>query len=583
MRSRVWMVAATAVISIGTSAELAAAPTPQRSPLMTQRQLTRRGFQRVWYVQAPLPFGETVERAAFRGRRLYVGTSSGKLVAVDADNGKLLWVCDTGMDARYWFPPAVAEKAVMMLHGNTLLRIDPETGKAEWRWKLDFVANTAPIVDPDAKHVVVGGSDGKTYSLRVDDIRRWVEWSYMTGGEINGSPVRVADYVLFGSVDRKLYACGHREGYVNWSYRTDAPITAGAAGLGSNVVVPSTDFGLYCLDAIRGKRIWKLQCAEALNDTPTIICTDIYQRCVGNGLYRIDGVTGKAAWHRKDLDRFVSASRDRIYALDLQRRLVVVDRETGRDLAMHDFTQRFDHVVQNEESEDIFLVTRKGLAMAVRNIKSPYPLYWPANDAKKKVEELTLPVFLEREKLRRKQVAYKQTLDTRFSQMEYALRRPIVHADVNMLLKAWPEFNDALGDKSPPEDKFKQEDLTIRVLALWLNSIPEVRRVMDNHGLSAQWFLEKRMPVEMATVVLSMGGLEPLEKKYPEMVDNLRREKDKLDMGDPDAVQAVEQLDKQVLDVEWLIKVGKAIPRSTYRAIKPRVEELKKVIGGGEE
>ena len=33
----------------------------------------------------------------------------------------------------------------------------------------------------------------------------------------------------------------------------------------------------------------------------------------------------------------------------------------------------------------------------------------------------------------------------------------------------------------------------------------------------------------------------------------------------------------------WLIKVGKVIPRSTYRAIKPRLEELKKVIGGGGE
>lgn len=122
---------------------------------------------------------------------------------------------------------------------------------------------------------------------------------------------------------------------------------------------------VFAIDARTGDVRWQFPAQGQLLESMAIIGRDVYAPTITGGLHALDLMTGKERWFVKNVKRFVSASKQRVYVLDTQNRLVCLDRTSGASLFVFD-VRRFDHCFFNLETDQIFLMSDEGLVQCLR-------------------------------------------------------------------------------------------------------------------------------------------------------------------------------------------------------------------------
>jgi len=122
---------------------------------------------------------------------------------------------------------------------------------------------------------------------------------------------------------------------------------------------------IFAIDGRTGDVRWQFPAQGQLLESIAVIGRDVYAPTATGGLHALDLETGKERWFAKNVRRFVSASRDRVYVLDMRNRLVCLDRVSGSSLFVYDI-RRFDHCLFNLETDQIFLLTNGGLVQCLR-------------------------------------------------------------------------------------------------------------------------------------------------------------------------------------------------------------------------
>jgi hypothetical protein len=122
---------------------------------------------------------------------------------------------------------------------------------------------------------------------------------------------------------------------------------------------------VFAIDARTGDVRWHFPAQGQLLETIAIIGWDVYAPTSNGGLHALDLLTGEERWFVQNVRRFIAASRDRVYVLDLQGRLMCLDRVSGATLFVYDI-RRFDHCFVNLETDQIFLLTDGGLIQCLR-------------------------------------------------------------------------------------------------------------------------------------------------------------------------------------------------------------------------
>jgi outer membrane protein assembly factor BamB len=157
--------------------------------------------------------GRVLTAPAIRGGRVYFGSDSGKIFALDAAGGARVWEFQTGDKVRC--SPAVAG------------------GMA-----------------------YCGSDDGSFCAL--DAASGAKKWAFQCGGPVQASPAVVGGAVVFGANDHNTYALDRLTGKKLWSFRSSyfnhqAPPVAH----GDQVfLAPWVDW-VYAVDAATGKELWK--------------------------------------------------------------------------------------------------------------------------------------------------------------------------------------------------------------------------------------------------------------------------------------------------------------------------------------
>jgi len=121
---------------------------------------------------------------------------------------------------------------------------------------------------------------------------------------------------------------------------------------------------VFAIDARTGNVRWQFPVQGQLLEPIAVIGRDIYAPTSSGILHALD-FWGKERWMARNVKRFVAASQNRIYVLDQRDRLVCLDRASGASLFVYD-VRRFDHCFFNLETDQIFLVTDKGLIQCLR-------------------------------------------------------------------------------------------------------------------------------------------------------------------------------------------------------------------------
>ena len=206
--------------------------------------------------------GASESSPLLRGNRLYVADWDGRVWALDARSGRVIW---RRKPARAAIKGAIAYSDGRLYVGSYdghLYCIGAQKGRLIWKAKAQsrLYGHTRFYSTPAVAYgrVYIGGTDGKVYSFGATSGK--LRWSHSTGGYVYASPAIWNKLVLVGSYGKKFLALDAATGAVRWTFKTNAPISGSATVIG-NVVYFATlgrkkKGTTFALNARTGKLLW---------------------------------------------------------------------------------------------------------------------------------------------------------------------------------------------------------------------------------------------------------------------------------------------------------------------------------------
>ena len=197
-----------------------------------------------------------------RGNRLYLADWDGRVWALDARSGRVIW---KQKPARAAIKGAIAYSDGRLYVGSydgKLYCLGAQKGRLLWKAKAQprLYGHTRFYSTPAVAYgrVYIGGTDGKVYSFGATSGK--LRWSTSTGGYVYASPAVANQLVLVGSYAKKFMALDAATGALKWTYKTSSPISGSATVIG-NVVYFATLGGktkgtTYALNVRTGKLLW---------------------------------------------------------------------------------------------------------------------------------------------------------------------------------------------------------------------------------------------------------------------------------------------------------------------------------------
>jgi outer membrane protein assembly factor BamB len=231
------------------------------------------------------------------GGYLYITSTQGQVMAIDAPTGNTLWSLDLGV----WVsaPPSAKEGVVY-----------------------------------------VGATNHVLYAL--DARSGALLWYYTSQGEILARPV-VSDGMVFFTADNnsvydlvhRLYALDARSGALLWIYDTES-WTPSAPAVGTDAVyLGGYQREVYALQKTTGKEMWSFKASNIIFSSPRIISGKVLFTCIDGWVHALDAASGVQEWARK-LPGFVWLAppdgSGNLYACSHRDTLTAMALETGEEL-----------------------------------------------------------------------------------------------------------------------------------------------------------------------------------------------------------------------------------------------------------
>ncbi len=134
---------------------------------------------------------------------LFVPTTRGRLVALAAASGDVVWEAEAGDAAVKFSAPAVDDGLVVVGASDGVLRaLDAATGDEVWRFRADGNFASAPLLTADV--VYAGALDDHVYAF--DRATGEVLWEETLGGRVKSTPVLHGGTLLVLAEPRHVHA-----------------------------------------------------------------------------------------------------------------------------------------------------------------------------------------------------------------------------------------------------------------------------------------------------------------------------------------------------------------------------------------
>lgn len=253
------------------------------------------------------------------GGRVYVGTPSRLLLALDHQTGAELWRYEVG--GAVSAAPAVADGRVYFgQKGEEFFYcLDAATGDLIWKQMVGWVWSSANVAQG---RVFVPGADG--YVSCLDAETGHIRWRYRTGSSTAPEPPIDGDTVFFGSWDHYIYALNTETGQLLWQFYTGGSPDSGAPiAYQGRVYVPVGGNRLFCLDRSTGEVLWVHRVTEGdMNASPALAHGRLYISMgvrpgavpIASRIQCLDAEDGQVIWtHEGGGITGPSVAGDRVY------------------------------------------------------------------------------------------------------------------------------------------------------------------------------------------------------------------------------------------------------------------------------
>ncbi|AFZ72246.1 outer membrane protein assembly factor BamB family protein [Natronobacterium gregoryi] len=262
-------------------------------------------------------------------------TTGRDVVAVDRETRERLWSVESENGDRgvtYTSASTVVEGVAYVTDHGTLIAVDVESGKREWKYEFDYpFVDHAPTYLDRTEHLYAAAGE---YVRSFDPETGEVVWERQLQGIAHGSIV-FNETSLFPLVvatqSGELYALDTsgrvrwRRQLPDWIRSTPTVVTSGDRLGGSGIVVGCRDGYVYCLDDT-GRREWRASTGTSPDGASAVAHDRVFVRD-NETLYAFDADDGDESW-RVDVGEgtrnppivvgdTVYVGGDRLYAIDV--------------------------------------------------------------------------------------------------------------------------------------------------------------------------------------------------------------------------------------------------------------------------
>lgn len=226
---------------------------------------------------------------------------------------------------------------------------------------------------PLASATQMGAAFGSNYQLPLN-------WEYTADSRLEFPPVvsmRRPDssgFLMLFSTRGYIYGSAKNQRLLVYSFKVESPPSAPVAQYGDFAYIVHEDATIDAMNIETGQQLWRLAIGGTIRRMPIVTDDDLYITPERAGLYRLSRASGEVLWRNRQVERFLSANRKYLYALDARNQLVVLDRGRGTVLSTYDL-RNFTVPVVNDYSDRLLLAAHDGLLISLYDRDYPAPAF----------------------------------------------------------------------------------------------------------------------------------------------------------------------------------------------------------------
>lgn len=246
---------------------------------------------------------------------IYIGTRTGSVIAVSADDGRRVWFFEAAAGDRgngVMCSVTVQDRLLYFGDDAGIVYAVSTDGRERWRFETDgSIGRSTPAVIDGTLYV--GSMDGNLYAL--DAATGDERWSRTVGDAVFSSPTVVDGTVYVGSIS---------------AVDGDGPITnPDGDDIAEN---RETEGGVHALSVSDGTTEWSVTLDTQVNSSPTVADGTVYGGPRSGPLYAWDAATGDRRWFfpADHLQEASAAVADGVVYLSTER-VYAIDGDTGRE------------------------------------------------------------------------------------------------------------------------------------------------------------------------------------------------------------------------------------------------------------
>ena len=225
----------------------------------------------------------------------YIGNSVDTLARISRADGSYVWTAEPGQNDWDW-TPAVVDGVGYVPSGGDFIAFDPATGAVRWRLHLAARASRGAAVAGGL--AVLGDERGTIYGVATASGE--ILWTYQTDAKTVGQP-SLANGIAYvngrDGAEEAFYALDAATGALEWRFvaPSGSPLLSAAVDA-SNVYLPADDGNLYALDAATGALKWTFRTGVASAGRPALVGGTLYLVADSGTAFALDPATGAERW-----------------------------------------------------------------------------------------------------------------------------------------------------------------------------------------------------------------------------------------------------------------------------------------------
>jgi outer membrane protein assembly factor BamB len=341
--------------------------------IIPQTLSRRYGLERAWFTQIELDRSRSrITYITQDGNSLFVQTDSGVLHVLDANTGSTLWSNQIGNTDFPSLAPAANKQYVAIVNGSTLYLMNRDNGQIKWTHRLGGGPGAGPAISED--HVFVPLINGRVeaYNIEKPELPPWI---YSSAGRAMVQPIYTGRNVAWPTDRGFLFVAQTGEQpSIRFRVETQDAITSSAVFRKPNLYVSSLDGNVYAVNELSGEQVWRFSAGDPIAEPASVIDDRVYVPTDHAGMYCVDAASGREIWWTPRVERFLAASKERVYATDNLYQLYILDAKTGARLATLPI-YGMNLLVVNHATDRIFLASDTGLIQCLHDASLEKPLY----------------------------------------------------------------------------------------------------------------------------------------------------------------------------------------------------------------